>query len=217
MVAGIIVLILFLSHPNLNFIDIDNIPLLGLIISLSTFASTIVGCGFTVLFIKARRGASIRDYLGLQPITIKMILILFAIALGFTVAESFIFYYADISTNQEMLINAYNTSIWPPLFWMATVLFAPLFEETFFRGFLFVGLQRSRIGIIGTLLITSIVWTFLHALQYGAYELTVIFLMGILLGMVRYRTGSLWSPMLMHAFWNLLATIGLALTAKGVI
>lgn len=215
-VAAVILVIQFVADPSLITFNMTEIPSAGLIISLSTFASTLAGCGLIALSIKARRGASIGDYLSLQPITAKTILILLAIALGFIAAESVISHYADIST-QEMLINAYQTSIWPPLFWMATVLFAPLFEEAFFRGFLFAGLQRSKIGIIGTILVTSLVWTSLHVVQYGPYELAIVFLMGILLGLARYRTGSLWSPLLMHAFWNLLATLSLALTASGVI
>ena len=214
-VAVIILVIVFAANPGLVTFDMTEIPSVGLIIALSTFVSSIAGCGFIALCIKARRGASIGNYLGLQPITVKTILILLAVALGFSVIESVISYYADISTS-DIFISAYQTSAWPPLFWLAIVLFAPLFEEVFFRGFLFVGLQRSRIGIIGTILVTSLIWTSLHAVQYDLFGLAVVFVMGIVLGLVRYRTGSLWSTLLMHAFWNLLAMIALVLTVNGV-
>ncbi len=217
-VAIVVLTIAFAADPNLiTSLDIENLPLVGLIVSVGMFVSAMAGCGVIAVAIKAHRGTSLKDYLSLQPISLKVILVLLAAALVFTVIESAISYFAGISQSNDIMINAYHTSVWPPLFWLATVIFAPLFEETFFRGFLFAGLQRSRIGVIGTILVTSLVWTSLHALQYDWYGLTVVFLLGILLGVVRHRTGSLWSPLLMHAFWNLLATIALALTAAGVI
>ena len=218
-VSVVVMVAMIAADPGLiSFaFDFENIPLLGFIISLSTITSAIAGCGIIVVFIKARQGASIKDYLGLQPVSIKTILIILGIALGFTVAESLITNYVEIPSSTGLFINAYETSLWLPLLWMALILFAPLFEEVFFRGFLFSGLQHSRIGITGTILVTSLVWTSLHAFQYNAYELSFVFLMGLLLGLARHRTGSLWGPLLMHMFWNLLATISLALTVNGVI
>jgi membrane protease YdiL (CAAX protease family) len=58
--------------------------------------------------------------------------------------------------------------------------------------------------------LTSLAWTLVH-LQYGAYELAIVFALGVLLGIVRLKTGSLWSCLFMHAFLNLVATIETAL------
>ena len=59
------------------------------------------------------------------------------------------------------------------------------------------------------MLLTSLVWTVLHA-GYSLFSLGAIFFFGIVLGYVRYRTGSLWGTVLMHAFYN---TVGMVLIA----
>ena len=72
------------------------------------------------------------------------------------------------------------------IFWIAIVFAAPVFEEIFFRGFLFEGFRKSRIGDLGTVIITALTWAIIHT-QYGYYEMSFIFLLGILLGVVRIK------------------------------
>jgi membrane protease YdiL (CAAX protease family) len=91
---------------------------------------------------------------------------------------------------------------------------APLAEETLFRGFMFEGLQRSRAGAWGAIIITSAVWTAIH-MQYEIGGLAQIFVAGIVLGVARWRTRSLWAPICLHAFMNLVATVETALIVAG--
>jgi len=42
-----------------------------------------------------------------------------------------------------------------------------LFEELFFRGFLFRGLSSSFMGPVGAVLVTSALWALIHT-QYDA-------------------------------------------------
>jgi uncharacterized protein len=84
----------------------------------------------------------------------------------------------------------------------------PLFEEIFFRGFLFAGFQSSRLGNTGAILLTSFAWTVIH-LQYEIYEMSIVFVLGIVLGIARLMTQSLYVPIAIHAVANLLATIEL--------
>ena len=114
------------------------------------------------------------------------------------------------------MIEAYRTSRWVALFWVAVIIFAPGFEETFFRGFLFAGLRQSKIGVAGTIVITALGWALLH-LQYDFFEIAIIFIIGIVLGIARYKTNSLWSPLIMHAFFNLAATIEVALNVNSLL
>jgi membrane protease YdiL (CAAX protease family) len=90
------------------------------------------------------------------------------------------------------------------------VIFAPLFEESFFRGFLFEGFRQSRLGVTGAILLTSIGWALLHSLQYNIYSIIWIFMLGIAMGVVRVRTGSIWSTFIMHALVNIVATAEVA-------
>jgi len=111
--------------------------------------------------------------------------------------------------DSEFTTEVYDTSVWPVLFGIAVVVFAPAFEETFFRGFLFAGLRQSPIGTAGAVALTAAMWTLLH-IQYEASGMSIIFFLGIVLGIVRYKTGSLWTVILIHALWNLFAVLGAA-------
>ena len=118
------------------------------------------------------------------------------------------------STNSSFMTDTYNTAGWLPLLWVAVVIFAPAFEEAFFRGFLFVGLQRSRIGAAGTILLTSLVWASLH-LQYNVIGMATIVLLGLVLGVVRLKTKSLWNTIIFHSLWNLTALVFTAISLRG--
>jgi uncharacterized protein len=92
----------------------------------------------------------------------------------------------------------------PRLFWLAfpaITLGAPLAEEFIFRGFLFSVLAKSRAGFSGAILVTSILWSLMHFSEPWL-AVAVIFLMGLVLGALLIRFGSLWVTMACHAVWN---------------
>ena len=103
----------------------------------------------------------------------------------------------------------------PALIWIAVVIFAPVFEEIFFRGFLFAGFRNSRVGIIGAILLTAVLWALLHATQYGIWELLVIFGLGVAFGVARWKTNSLFASLSMHSMWNLIAMVQTLLYIQG--
>ena len=41
----------------------------------------------------------------------------------------------------EIMVEVYDTSEWPALLWVVIIIFAPVIEEVFFRGFLFEGFR----------------------------------------------------------------------------
>jgi membrane protease YdiL (CAAX protease family) len=86
---------------------------------------------------------------------------------------------------------------------------APVAEELLFRGFLFAALAPSRVGKAGTVLITSALWALAHAGPAPWVIVGGIFLMGIVLGVLLLRFGSLWLTIVLHAIWNGLQTWGL--------
>jgi hypothetical protein len=92
------------------------------------------------------------------------------------------------------------------LFFIAVVIVAPISEELAFRGFLFRGLSASWFGVSGTLVATSAAWTTMHV-QYDTYTLAQIFLIGLLLGWIRWASGSTLLTILLHMLANLTATI----------
>ncbi len=87
------------------------------------------------------------------------------------------------------------------------VLGAPLIEEVLFRGIMFAGLMNSPLGKRGAVLITAAVWAVAHALGAPWYYVLVLFVMGIVLGILLLRFGSLWVPIGCHTLWNLVVTL----------
>ena len=206
----------YLSEPVTDLTQLlANLSTDGLLVSITVIVSAVAGIAMILLFIKIRKGATIKEYLGLNPISKKTILINLAIVIGLIAVSSFLGPVFDASKDTAFMIDAYKTSIWPALLGVAVVIFAPLFEEVFFRGFLFLGLERSRLGSFGTIVLTAVAWALLH-LQYDVFGMATILILGLVFGIVRLRTGSLWSTLLLHSIWNLVAIVGTALYINGV-
>lgn len=95
------------------------------------------------------------------------------------------------------------------LFVLIAVVFAPLFEEVFFRGFVHRGLRNSW-GWWPAALTSATLFSLVH------FQITVfvpIFVLGVGLAWVYERTGSLWTSIAMHAVFNGLAVLAWALGA----
>jgi CAAX protease family protein len=93
--------------------------------------------------------------------------------------------------------------------WLLVIAFcvaAPAWEEIFARGFLYRGWSESRLGVAGAIFLSSLAWTSLH-LQYDWFFFGEVFTIGLLLGYLRYRTGSTLLTIVLHGINNLAATI----------
>jgi membrane protease YdiL (CAAX protease family) len=188
---------------------------MGLITSVATCASAVFGVGLIMLFTMIRKGVSIAEYLGLKRISAKQVLAVLGIMAGFIILSDGLGLLLDRPSSSEFVVNIYSTSVWPALLWVSLIIFVPIFEETFFRGFLFEGFRQSRLGPIGAVLLTAFAWALLH-IQYDLFNIATIFIMGILFGVVRIKTGSLWSTIIMHAFTNAVALLQVALHLEGI-
>ncbi len=94
------------------------------------------------------------------------------------------------------------------LFVVLAVVLAPLFEEVFFRGFLFRGLSASW-GWMAGALVSSGVFGIAHA-QLDVF--VPLFALGLVLAWVYQRTGSLWTSISLHALFNGISVLAWALT-----
>lgn len=107
----------------------------------------------------------------------------------------------------EVYVNTQNL----PLLWIAVSLAAPFFEEFLFRGFLLEGFARTKLGVVGAVILTSAIWAIIHT-QYGWFEITSIFLIGIILCIAKINSKSLYVPIAMHMLMNITASIGMELS-----
>jgi membrane protease YdiL (CAAX protease family) len=92
---------------------------------------------------------------------------------------------------------------------------APLSEELIFRGALFSALRQSWAGKTGAVVLTAAVWALVHGSSAPWLFVSMIFLMGLVLGILLLRFGSLWVTIMVHAAWNGLTTLGIFGTIGG--
>jgi len=174
-----------------------------------------VGCTLIILALVAiRKGATLGSYLALRWPGWRALLTWVVVAALIVAALDLITHLLGREVVAEWWTAIYATVKQPLFIGFATVVAAPLFEEAFFRGFLFSGLSRSRLGVTGTVLVTAGLWAVIH-IQYGAYEIAQIFVLGLLLGVARHRTNSLTVPFVIHAAINLTANIQVAYMIQG--
>jgi membrane protease YdiL (CAAX protease family) len=88
---------------------------------------------------------------------------------------------------------------------LAFCVVAPATEEFFARGFLYRGWSESSLRPFGAVVLSSLVWTAMH-LQYDLFFLGEVFSIGLLLGYLRYRSGSTWLTAVVHGINNFAAT-----------
>lgn len=83
------------------------------------------------------------------------------------------------------------------------VTLGPLMEELFFRGFMYPVLAR-RMGVVWGVVLTALPFGLIHLPQYGwAWEAAlVIFLVGVVCGVVRAAMGSVGASFLVHSGFN---------------
>jgi membrane protease YdiL (CAAX protease family) len=105
-----------------------------------------------------------------------------------------------VSQDLKPFLQLLNSDMrWPIL--AAICIGAPLSEELLFRGFLFSGLAKSRLGLVGTAVLTTVLWTSLH-MGYTLYGLVEVLGIGLYFSWVLIRTGSLWVTMFCHSAYN---------------
>jgi hypothetical protein len=81
------------------------------------------------------------------------------------------------------------------------VIAAPIAEETFFRGFLFVGLTK-RFGFIWAALISGFLFSLAHAQPTTLIPFTLV---GMLFAWAYIAAGSLWGAIAAHLIFNLIS------------
>jgi uncharacterized protein len=92
---------------------------------------------------------------------------------------------------------------------------APLMEELFFRGFLYPVMAR-RLGMVVSILLTSVAFGFLHGAQLKySWAVLIILLVGIALTTVRAITKSVAASFLVHVGYNATLSVLLFVATGG--
>lgn len=158
-----------------------------------------------VLWIARRSGAPLAEHFPLKPFRIWDLLAGVGLVAVSFVGLSMAYDLAGLDWRSSWAEDLHKDAVrrgWLIPSALTFVVGAPVLEEMVFRGVLFRGWAASRIGPAGAVVLTSALFTGIHA-QYTAPELAMIFCDGLVLGLLRHRSGSLLLPMALHALVNL--------------
>jgi len=139
---------------------------------------------------------------------------LWMVGLGLAVAFASTFVWGQVNSylnwpTQPELGLVFGRSIWGFLVALLVAgAVAPVAEEVFFRGFLQAGLE-NRFGKLVAISLTSLIFALVHVFP-GA--LPPIFVLGVIFGILRAETGSVWPCILLHGAFNALGVIAAYLT-----
>lgn len=86
---------------------------------------------------------------------------------------------------------------------LVAVVIAPVAEELFFRGFVY-GALRDRIGVVGAIVASSLIFALYHA---NLWLIIPVMFLGMALAWLFETQESLGPPLLFHALYNFLAII----------
>lgn len=202
--AQIVVTVCFTVVSKILHLDIhlSSLGSNGLLLAIGTCITSPMIVGLAFLFAKLRRGTTVKEYFCFNKTGRKeysrWVVALFL--LSFCSDLLSIILHKPIVP--DFVVQAYSTARFTPLLWFAIIILAPLSEEILFRGFLFKGIENSRIGPAGAVILSSVGWSALH-IQYDLYGIATVFAGGILLGSARFKTNSIYVPILLHAIWSL--------------
>jgi len=200
-------LITMTQNPQLNLDEFaGSLESNGLFLAISMCVSAPLIIGLTILFAKIRRNITVKQYLNFHKTTWKQFCKWSLVLVLFAVCSDILTLFLGRPIVPDFMVKAYTTAYFKPLLWLSLVFVAPLLEEISIRGFLFKGIEHSKIGPVGAVLITSLVWAILHT-QYDAYGIASIFTGGLLLGWARLNSKSVWVPVVMHVLMNIIATV----------
>jgi uncharacterized protein len=164
---------------------------------------TTILCGALVIAAAGLRdGIEPRAYLGIVRVPGREWLRWLAAAALIVAMTDVVLYLVKGELLPAQWIEIYRSVQSPLLFWIALVVATPIFEELLFRGFVFAGIQASPLGRVGAVLITALAWTWIHY-EFDPLEFAIIFIIGVMLGIARLRTGSLLVAIGMHMLYSL--------------
>ena len=175
----------------------------GPAVTVIVLTSTPVQVALLALFAKMR-GASAAEYLGLiWPSRSELLVGIGAIVALIVVGDgvSALVGHNIVTPFQNDIYRTAGDTGWLALLWLAVVVITPIGEETLFRGFLFRGWLRKPGDAWVVIAVTALLWAIIHV-QYDWYVIGQVFVSGLLLGWLRWASGSTILTILLHGLIN---------------
>ena len=155
-----------------------------------------------------------------NPASIAAIAVAFATYLGFFVPLGSLAIMAILMLIEFAAISLFRpTASWPNpyvnanwgllTFLIGACIAVPVMEEFVVRGFVFRGWSQS-FGLVQTITVSSVLWALVH-MQYDWFERFWIFVMGLALGYIRWRSNSTWLTVMFHSAGNIVIFFAMGL------
>ena len=178
-----------------------------------TILSILIGQGIMVLPVFAiiyLKNESFSQSFRIKSIPLDSILPVVILSLGTIILSdevdrliSMVFPISDYIEKLAEFVQ-FDTPLYALLLILATVIIAPFCEEVLFRGFLQQFLENHWKDITKAILITSM---FFAAFHMNPGWIIQIYLLGIILGYLAWKTGSIFPGLILHSLNNGLALI----------
>jgi uncharacterized protein len=199
--------VLILFRPDAITAGVDTLMKDGVVVALSNIPANVIQV--IVLALASRRGGwSVAEYLGLVRPATRDVVVALSILVAFLLGYDVLTYVLSRDIVTPFQVDTYRSARdagMLPLFWFALVIAAPVAEEIMFRGYLYRGWVRSERMAIPGILIISALFAAIH-IQYDWFGILQVFFIGLLLGLVRWKSGSTVLTILMHVLINAWAT-----------
>ncbi|MDR3422241.1 MAG: type II CAAX endopeptidase family protein [Xanthobacteraceae bacterium] len=203
-VALAVLLLLRLSDLN----SILNTPFDGAMVTLFIIIANPVTIGVIALAVRLAHARQ-AEYLALKAPPRRDLRLGLVCLVGLIVASDALLYFSGYPLVTPFQLQSYTTAAaqgWLPGLLLGAVVVAPAGEEVLFRGFLFRGWARTAFSTWFAIPAISLLWMALHV-QYDWTGMLQIFVIGLFLGWMRWRSGSLLLTFLLHALFNLEGTL----------
>jgi uncharacterized protein len=153
--------------------------------------------------------ANLTDYLALVWPKLRQLLFAIACLVLLIAASDGLLLLSGQSLVTPFQLQSYTTAVaegWLPGMLFAAIVVAPAGEEILFRGFLFRGFVRPERLAWPGILATAVLFAAPHV-QYDWVGILQIFVVGLFLGYMRWRSGSTVLTFVLHALFNFEGTM----------
>ena len=180
---------------------------------LYTFISFIIGQAsmlVPLLYYISKKKAPLFKTVRLNPISYQILLYTILFSLGLIIISDEldrimqVFIPApDYITDLDQLLRP-DTIVGFILLFIAVSIFAPIGEEILFRGFLQQFLEQYWKDTTKAILVTSLIFSAIH---FNPYWFIQIYLLGIMLGFLTWKTNSVIPSIILHGLNNTMAML----------
>jgi membrane protease YdiL (CAAX protease family) len=187
-------------------VPISRLPELGgdgISVSIIIFVSTPIELVLLAIFAQ-RTGATASDYMAWRLPRRADVIIGVLATVAFIILANAVSALAGRNLITSFQNDIYTTAAargWLPMLWLAVVIVTPIGEESLFRGFLFQGWFREPKDAWPAIVLTAAVFALMHV-QYDWFVIGQVFGFGVLLGWMRWVSGSTLLTMALHALIN---------------